>query len=383
MVQPTGAVGPPPNSSPPNSSPPDVPTPPWRIVAVGMLALIAGTMLVRFSGGGPSERYRGQITARIIPIIAEQEGLLARQLVEEGDPIRRGHPIVAISNASLIEKREQLEQEIARLRVDLDRAHAQADLDLEWRIKDVNAEIFTARLQSAELLDEKYRHEMEKVALADVLTSNSTALWMPKDSVFDSIVLQDAENQQGRLSTVLRVEAASNSVDVCSAQVEMCEAQVDSLEALRDSLPERVRRSVGVDVVERQLQFTEDELERLWTEEHEVTITSPVIGQAGVFLRQPGDYVRVGDRIVEIFDDVQRFVVVEVPSGDVGRFKVGLEFPLTFPGDVQRTGRVTHVAPQAIAADSGDETVVRVQLEPAGLLWPHVPIESRIIVSVP
>ncbi len=348
-----------------------------------MMALIAGVLAIRFADRGPSAQHRGRITARIIPLNAEREGRLARLLVAEGAPIRIGDPIVTLSDMSPDGKRERLEQDLAQLKADLDRALAQADLDLEWRIKDVNAEIFTARLQSAELLEEKYRHEIEKVALADILTSNSTALWMPKDSVFDAVVMQDSENQQGRLSTVLRVEAAANSADVCSAQVEMCDEQVATLEALRDSLPERVRRSVGVDVVERQIQLAEDELERLTTERGEVTIVSPVIGQAGIFLRHPGDFVRVGDRIVEIFDDVHRFVVVEVPSSDVGPFKVGQEFPLTFPGDVQRLGRVSRVAPQAIASASADETSVRVHLEPVGLLWPHVPIESQVVVSVP
>ncbi len=356
---------------------------PRRMIAVGAMALIAGVLTIRFADRGPRAQYQGQITARTIPLVAESEGRLSRQLVAEGAPIRIGDPVVTISNTSLNERREQLEQDLARLRVDLDRALAQADLDLEWRIKDVNAAIFAARLQSAELLEEKYRHEMEKVALADILTSNATALWMPKDSVFDAVVMQDSENQQGRLSTVLRAEAASNSAEVCSAQVEMCEEQVEKLEALRDSLPERVRRSVGVDVVERQIGLIEDQLEETSADRDEVTITSPVIGQTGIFLRQPGDYVRVGDRIVEIFDDVHRLIVVEVPSREVGPFKVGEEFPLTFPGGVERMGRVTRIAPQAIASATSDETVVRVQLEPAGLLWPHVPIESQVVVSVP
>ncbi|MGE0374304.1 MAG: HlyD family secretion protein [Planctomycetaceae bacterium] len=348
-----------------------------------MFALTAGCAAVWIARGGPSVVYRGQITARIIPVTAEQDGVLVRWHVAEGDPIRIGDAIVSISNPSLVETRRQLEQQIARLSVDLDRALAQADLDLEWRIKDVNAEIFNARLQSAELLEEKYRHEMERVALADVLTSNSTALWMPKDTVFDSIVLQDSENQQGRLSAVLRVEAAANSADVCSAQVEMCEEQVEALEHLRDSLPERVRRSVGADVVERQLEAARQSLELLSAEQPEMTITSTVIGQAGVFVRKPGDYVRTGDRIIEIFDDVLRYVVVDVPSGGVDAFKAGREFPLTFPGGVERRGRVIRVAPQAVATNSGGETVVRVHLEPAGLLWPRLPIESQILVGVP
>lgn len=362
---------------------PDRPASPRRIALSAILALAAGCGAVLLARGGPSITFRGRITARLIPVTAEQDGLLVRWHLAEGDPIRIGDPIVSLANPSLIERRRQLEQRIAELDVALDRALAQAELDLEWRIKDVNAAIFDARLQSAELLEEKYRHEMERVALTDALTSNATALWTPRDTVFDSIVLQDAENQQGRLSTVLRVEAAANSADVCSAQVEMCEEQVATLESLRDSLPERVRRSVGVDIVERQLDAARMELEEISAAEPEITITSSVIGQAGVFFRKPGDYVRTGDRIVEIFDDVQRYIVVDVPSTQIDVFKVGREFPLIFPGNVQRAGRVVRVAPQAVAAGGTDETVVRIHLEPAGLLWPHLPIESQVLVGVP
>lgn len=378
MAQSTGTA-----SSLADSGTTDYPASPWRVVLFGVVALVAGVAFVQIATGRPGVSFRGQVTARMIPLTAAHDGVLVHRLADEGDAIRIGDPIFAISNSALMKKRQRLEQQIAQLEVDLERTLAQAELDLEWRIKDVDAEIFTARLQSADLLEEKYRYEMEKVALTDVLTSNSMALWTPKNSVFDSIVMQDAENQHGRLSAVLHAEAASNSAEVCSAQVEMCEEQVKSLEALRNSLPERVRRSAGVDAVERQLEQARNELALLSEQEPQTTITSPVIGQVGVFLRQPGEFVRMGDRIVEIFDDVKRFVVVDVPSHEAARFTVGSQCPLTFPGNAQRTGRVTRVAPQAIASASGGETVVRLHLEPAGLLWPHVPIESQVTVSVP
>jgi multidrug efflux pump subunit AcrA (membrane-fusion protein) len=378
MVMPSGAPAP-----SPDASTPELPAPPWRILLFGLLAVIAGLAVAFLTQRGPSVSYAGRITARLVPLTAERDGLLTEWLVEEGDAVRIGDPIAALSNSALIDRREQLELELVRLKLDLDRALAQAELELEWRIKDVNAEIFTARLQSAELLEEKYRHEMEKVALSDVLNNNSTALWAPKDSAFDSIVLKDADDPAGRLNTVLRAEAASNSADVCTAQVEMCEEQLALLEELKESLPERVRRSVGVDFIEQQIDELQSKREQLANEQPHVVMTSKVIGQAGVFRHKPGDYVSVGDMIVAIFDDVQRSVVVDVPSAEVDRFKVGKELPLRFPGNVERTGRVVRVAPQAVPSESDKGTVVRVHLEPAGLLWPQVPIESQVMVCVP
>jgi hypothetical protein len=163
----------------------------------------------------------------------------------------------------------------------------------------------------------------------------------------------------------------------------MCEEQLDALEELKESLPERVRRSVGVDFIEQQIVALRGKLEQLENEQPQVVMASNVIGQAGVFLHKPGDYVSVGEVIVEVFDDVQRTVEVDVPSAQVDRFKLGAELPLRFPGHVKRTGRVARVAPQAVPAESGRGTVVRVHLEPAGLLWPQVPIESEVTVCVP
>ncbi len=378
MVQPPVAA-----DSLPENQAPDLPAPIGRIAIVGVLAIVTGVALVRVIMGGPAESFPGQVTARIVPLTADRAGVLSEWLVEEGQAIQIGDSLATISVSALVEEQSRLEQDIARLTVDLERTLAQAELDLEWRMKDINAEIFTARLQSAELLEEKYRHEMEQVALSDLLNDNSTALWASNDSVYEAVSLQKTDAQASRLSTVMRVEAANNSAEVCEAQVEMCEEQVESLEDLKESLPDRIRRSVGVDVIERQLAAAQTRLDQLLEDESEATLHSDVIGQTGVFLRQVGDFVSPGDRIVEIFDDVQRYVTVDVPSSHVDQFTLGGDVALTFPGGVKRTGRIVNVAPQAITLAPGAESSVRVHIDPSGVLWPSVPIDSQVMVSEP
>ncbi len=362
---------------------PDLPASVRRIAAVGVLAIVAGAALVRVIMGGPAQSFPGQVTARIVPVAAEQSGIVTQWLVAEGETVRMGDPLVSLTIAELVEERTRLEQDIARLTLDLERTVAQAELDLEWRMKDINADIFTTRLQSAELLEQKYRHEMEQVALSDLLKDHSTTLWGANDSVYDTVSLREGDKQAGRLSTVLRVEAATNAADVCGAQVEMCEEQVEALEDLKEALPDRIRRSIGVEAIERQLAAAQTRLDELNSDEQQSTLVSNVIGQAGVFLRQVGDRVSPGDRIVEIFDDVQRYVMIDVPSSHVDQFTIDRKVALTFAGNVQRTGRVGHVAPQAITRIPGQESVVRVHVDPSGVLWPSVPIDSQVMVSVP
>ncbi|MCA9026723.1 MAG: HlyD family efflux transporter periplasmic adaptor subunit [Planctomycetaceae bacterium] len=367
----------------PENQTPELPAPIGRITIVGVLAIVAGVALVPLIMGGPSKSFPGQLTARIVPVTVDRAGVLTEWLVDEGDPIQIGDSLANVSVSELVEERNRLKEDIARLTTDLERANAQAELDLEWRLKDINAEIFTARIQSAELLEEKYRHEMEQVALSDLLNDNTTALWAPRDSVYDAVSLQKTDSPSSRLNTVLRVEAANNSAVVCQAQVEMCEEQVELLEELKDSLPDRVRRSVGVDVIEGQLADAQARLDELMEDESATTISSEVIGQAGVFLREVGDHVFPGDRIVEIFDDVRRYVTVDVPSSHVDTFTVGKSVGLNFPGNIERKGRIVNVAPQAITPGQGQESLVRVQIEPAGILWPSVPIDSQVMVHRP
>lgn len=365
----------------PSNAPPDLPAPLRRIAIVGLLAIAAGMGVVRLLNGRAKESFPGQVTARIVPLTANHSGILTEWFVQEGTPVRIGDELASISITELVDEKDRLEQEIARLSVDLERGLAQAELDLEWRLKDINAEIFDARLQSAELLEEKYRHEMEQVALSDLLKDRSTALWASNDSVIDAVSMRKSDSEGERLSAVLRVEAANNSAEVCEAQVEMCEEQVEALEELKESLPDRIRKSAGVEAIERQLLAAQTRLDQLNEDEAHITLTSEVIGHTGVFHRKRGDYVSPGDRIVEIFDDVQRYVTVEIPSSHVDKFPIGADVQLRFPGDEMRTGRVVYLAPQAIKLSPEAESSVKVQVEPSGVLWPSVPIDSQVMVS--
>jgi hypothetical protein len=181
---------------------------------------------------------------------------------------------------------------------------------------------------------------------------------------------------------VLQLEAATNATEVCAAQVELCDEQIGWLEELKEALPERVRRSLGVDTIELRLETARDERTNLEDVESLSTITSSAIGRAGVFFKRAGDYVAVGEPIVEVLDDSQRFVVLDVPSERIADFTIGRELALTFPGGVSRSGRVVRVAPQAVHDQQNAGAVVRVHVEQAGVVWPSVPIGARVSGSL-
>lgn len=357
----------------------------WRILLFSVFALTAGIGVVRLAQGTHVETYPGTLTARIVPVTTERAGVISEWLVLEGAAVRIGQPLVAMADPSIDRRRLELEADVTRLQAELERALAQADLELDWRIKEINETIFTARLRSADYLEEQHVHEMEEVALADLLDKDSTALWTQPDTVIDSLVLQESETPDSRLNMVLRLEAATIASEVCTAQVELCDQQVDWLEELKGMLPARVRKSLGVDIAQRNLEDAQAQRADLdEAASRAVTISSPAIGRAGVYCKRVGDYAAVGEPLVEVLDDSRRFVLIEVPSEKVSEFTVGRELTILFSGDLKRTGRVSRVAPQAVprAADGTGAAVVQVHIEQAGIVWPSVPIGARVEASL-
>jgi multidrug efflux pump subunit AcrA (membrane-fusion protein) len=366
--------------APPDEQRPMLPAPLWRILLFGAIALACGGGLASLATRAPSQTFPGTLSARIVPVTSERAGVISQWHVAEGDAVEPGQELASIADPSIDRRRHELDAQVIRLKSERDQALAKADLELDWRMKDVQETIFAVRLQSAEYLEEKYLREMEKVALTELLTHGATAFTATPDTVIDSLVLKESTDRASRLNTMLRLEAATNATEVCSAQVELCDEQVNWLEELKEALPERVRRSVGVDFIEERLDASRDERKSLQNVESQSVINSSAIGRAGIYFKRVGDYVAVGEPIVEVLDDSQRFIVLEVPSQMVSEFTIGRELDLTFSGNVRRKGRVVRVAPQAVrqADVAGAGSIVRVYVEQAGMVWPNVPIGARV-----
>ncbi len=362
----------------------ELPAPPRRIVLCGVLALSAGITLVGVMRARSTTEYTGELQVHRMPIVAGSTGIVAEILTGEGDAVRIGDPLLSITNPDVQTQRTRQQQVVAALTVELEQSLARAELELDWRLKELNQDIFTTQIQSAELLEEKYLHEMEKVALGDLLSSNSLAMWTQEDTVFDSLVLQDHRRDEGRLKTVLRLEAAANAADVCSAQVDLCDQQVQWLDELKQSLPSRVEQSFGVPLAQSRLREAEAELSRLEQAQEQEVIDSPAIGMTGVFHVRPGTYVKAGDLLVEVLDHARQSLTVEVPSGQVDQFPLGREVKLIFPGAERRSGRVIRVAPQTVPttrnARDKSASLIAVELEPAGKVWPTMPVGTEIRV---
>ncbi|MCA9038935.1 MAG: efflux RND transporter periplasmic adaptor subunit, partial [Planctomycetaceae bacterium] len=177
-----------------------------------------------------------------------------------------------------------------------------------------------------------------------------------------------------------------NANEVIASQVELCQRRMLELEELKQSLPQDVEVAAGVESLQMKLDDAEIEYEELLAQMQDQNVQSPGYGLVGLFEFMPGQTVEEGELIVRLFDQEQLFVTVDVPSREVHRFQVKDELKLTFPNGQETRGRIVKIAPHVTSPDrkadsSGDQTHVRLWMEPDDGLWPDAPIGSQVEVS--
>lgn len=361
----------------------ELPAPPLRIALFTLVALAAGLSAAWGLSRPDSPEFAGRIEARSTHVTAERAGILTELLVAEGDRVTLGDPLVMLADGELQAEIARQQAEITTRESELQQARALADVDLAWRLKELDGELLETQLRSADYLKEKFNHQLERNMWSDVLAGETTAMFNQGDAVFHSIVLKSRVPSEQRMNASLRIETAANAIEVSQAQVEICERRLAELRRLKEEVPARIREKAGVNVAEERLAGARAELARLQARDTQLTIPSTAVGTVGVFRRRPGDNIAPGDPIVEILDDAQRRIVVEVPSDQITGFHIDSRVDLSFPGDQPLTGRVISIAPQAEPrSTAADDAVIAVRIEQTGKVWPAVPIGSRVGVRL-
>lgn len=363
---------------------PELPAPPLRIATFTALALAAGLSAAWGLSRPGAPEFAGRIEARTTSVTAGRAGILKELLVAEGGRVTLGDPLVTLTDGELQAEIARQQAEIDTRASELKQAQALADVDLAWRIKELDAEVLETQLRSADYLKEKFNHELERNMWSDVLAGETTAMFDQGDSVFHSIVLKARVPSAQRMNASLRIETAANAIEVSQAQVDICEQRLVELRRLKEEVPARIREQAGVKVAEERLAEARAELARLEARATELTIPSTAVGTVGLFRRQPGESVAPGDPIVDVLDDARRTVVVEVPSDQITSFQMDSPAELSFPGNQALTGRVISIAPQAEPRPTNGtgEAVITVRIEQTGKVWPAVPIGSKVGVRL-
>ena len=206
------------------------------------------------------------------------------------------------------------------------RSKAVTEVELAWRRRDLQTEIFETQLKVAALSQEKLNKQVEQIAWREHLMSvdvNVDSVLSDIHHPFRSISLEVNAPDDRRLQAMLREDAAAASAESLAAQIALCEQRLKKLELLEKEIEKQVRASSGIDVAETRFNGAKQELAALESQLKELTMTSPTYGTIGDVKLQPGDRVPSGGTLVEILDDQQPHIVTQIPSSAASKPRQG------------------------------------------------------------
>jgi len=139
---------------------------------------------------------------------------------------------------------------------------------------------------------------------------------------------------------------------------------------------------MGVEVIKNRLQQVRNELKQLESQREALQLKAGQYGTVGVFEKEVGDPIQKGTPIVELFDKEHPFLLVEVPSRKISLFEEGTEVNILFSGNLKGKGLVRKISEQAIRKPGAHESVILVHVEPAGPLWPDLPMGTTVDITL-
>jgi len=351
------------------------------IVAIGV-GTVAATRIHQPKPGG----YIGNLSAVARTVTSNGHHRIVKYLVQEGETVNQGSPLVVLIDPTVEQRHLEAKQRIGQLEVELAQAIARTEVEQQWRREELEREIFETQLKSSLYLQRKMSQAVEHIARQEMMELMKQR---PTDEVPLGEVIQirrDAPplDDRQQMESLLKIHEAKNAMEVAETQVELCDERIEELKKLQQELPEMLRESMGVNVVEQQLADARKNLEQLNSQRAEFTLLAESAGTIGNFKHQPGEFLHPEQDILEILDEEQRFLLVRVPTTDLHKFQREGIVELEFPGNELRKGRVVEIPPQALPAESSPQggcvTQVAVHVERTGQLWPSVPFGTAVRV---
>lgn len=399
-----------------------------RTLSLLSFAVLVGCLVVYWLNVQSDRPLRGVLSADITTITVPAESRLLATFVKPGDEVFTGDQLLTLEKSEHLQVIQVHQQRVEELERQLKRAEAQATLDLEWRLREVERELSDVRTR-ARLIEESERNarESQPTSTAAVVGEKLPAQATQKTAVVPGNIARQVS--QSRVSAprtrpqpnrfVFYGASGASNIDVprpvansakppapernpvlmvptpqaqvvrtaepiasnhLAAESEGLRLRLERLESLRTSLPEQVRRAAGVDSIRRQRDAAEQYLSEIQGASREVAVLCPAYGRIGQVRFQPGNEMRAGETMVKILHTDRRYIMLKIPTDRMNELQPG-EVQLVFPDDQRFQGRIIDLPMLAEAFVNG-QSHATVRIEPAGRLWPEIPIGSQIDVVI-
>lgn len=356
----------------------------YRLVTFGGFSFLMGLAAVPFVDR-ERDQFPALLEAKITSVAAARPCQLAEVFVKSGQAVTPGTPLLRFMDERLEGQLVSKRRELAESEVKLRQSEAAADVETAWRRRELQGEIYATQLQVTRLQQERLSRQVEQVAWKEHLENLEQWTGLSEsDHRVQPISLTQPLPNPVRLMALLKEDAAACAAEAIQAQLELSERRLQELTKLTEELDQKIRISVGVDVVRANHESLEQQIAALETRQRDLTITSPTHATVGLWMRQPGDTLAAGEVVVELLDNAQLCVRAFLPSEKGAQLEPGQKLSIVFPGEVQREGRVDQRAPQtSLRLNQTDEATLPVTIAPQGKLWPRLPSGTRVQVCLP
>jgi multidrug resistance efflux pump len=359
---------------------------PWRrIVILVSVALAAGGGVAWFLEGKGLHSFHGTIAARSTVMAANQVGHVESILVKTGQSVVPGDTLFQMACSQLQDQIGQKQREVAGYEADVSRAKATTEIEIAWRRRELQTEIFETQLKIAALSQERLNKQVEQIAWKDLLTSTESVGHSATDSgnPFRAISLELHSPDERRLQAMLREDAAAACAETLTTQIALCEERLKKLQSLDQQIESKVIASSGTLAAETRFSAAKQDLSALEAQSNSLSLVSPTYGIVGDVRRQAGDRVVQGEKLVEILDDQQPHIIAQIPSSVASTLHQGAKVTILFPAEQKRMGIISSIPPQTVSVAGLPESILEIKIEPAGKLWPRLAIGSNVKIVLP
>jgi multidrug resistance efflux pump len=296
----------------------------------------------------------GVIEADEVHIGSRVGGRIAEVLVEQGQEVRAGQPLIRFESYDLPARRTTAAAGVARAQAELDRAvngfrpeeiaQARAQAEAAWMALELARSGPRKQEIDAARADRDAARADYELAVAE--RERVEALF--KSGVVSRQDLDSARSTHDRAKA--RLEAAGQKLDLLEAgtrteEIERTERLFREAAARRE-LVERGARKEDIRAARAQVERAQAELQTIEAQLAEIEVRSPSDAFVEVMRVRPGDLIAPNAAIATLVEVDRLWVRVFVPSTELGHVQLGKEAAVTVDSfrDETFSGRVEHIS---------------------------------------
>lgn len=324
------------------------------LLLAGLLWSQRATPLVKVSGFVESDEIR--IGSRV-------GGRVAKVLVEEGDAVKKGQPLVELEPFQLFEQRAQAQGELAAAQADFDRLTAGYRAEEIAQAKAREEQLAAAREQlgnrEEDIAAAKANLELaqSQFELSQLKYDRTEKLFGKNSASQNDMDQATTELRVARATVNVRQEELSKIERTRPAELKEAEARLE--EGRQETLlRERGYREEDRKKAEATLEAAKAALAAIERQIEELTIRAPADGAIEAVDLRPGDLVGAGTPAISIIESGRLWVRAYVPENHLD-VQVGSTLSVTVDSFPERRfkGRVTFVSRRAEFTPNNIQTV--------------------------